>query len=105
MKKRRFVAFFRFLRFIERLKEREDDFGAARSLTEQEDVVRMMTIHKSKGLEFPIVFLAGAAKRFNTKDLRGDYILDKDFGLGMRYVHPTWRASYPTIAQLAIKKK
>ncbi|KIQ95717.1 ATP-dependent helicase/nuclease subunit A [Anoxybacillus thermarum] len=100
-----FRGIFRFLRFIERLKEREDDFGAARSLTEQEDVVRMMTIHKSKGLEFPIVFLAGAAKRFNTKDLRGDYILDKDFGLGMRFVHPTWRASYPTIAQIAIKKK
>ncbi|WP_461200691.1 helicase-exonuclease AddAB subunit AddA [Anoxybacillus sp. TBDG-1] len=100
-----FRGIFRFLRFIERLKEREDDFGAARSLTEQEDVVRMMTIHKSKGLEFPVVFLAGAAKSFNMQDLRGDYILDKDFGLGMRFVHPTWRASYPTVAQLAIKKK
>ncbi len=100
-----FRGIFRFLRFIERLKERESDFGAARSLTEQEDVVRMMTIHKSKGLEFPVVFLAGAAKSFNMQDLRGDYILDKDFGLGMRFVHPTWRASYPTIAQLAIKKK
>ncbi|AST08014.1 helicase-exonuclease AddAB subunit AddA [Anoxybacillus flavithermus] len=100
-----FRGIFRFLRFIERLKEREDDFGAARSLTEQEDVVRMMTIHKSKGLEFPIVFLAGAAKSFNMQDLRSDYILDKDFGLGMRFVHPTWRASYPTVAQLAIKKK
>ncbi|EPZ39453.1 ATP-dependent exonuclease V subunit beta [Anoxybacillus ayderensis] len=100
-----FRGIFRFLRFIERLKEREDDFGAARSLTEQEDVVRMMTIHKSKGLEFPVVFLAGAAKSFNMQDLRSDYILDKDFGLGMRFVHPTWRASYPTVAQLAIKKK
>ncbi|MGJ7034428.1 helicase-exonuclease AddAB subunit AddA [Anoxybacillus eryuanensis] len=100
-----FRGIFRFLRFIERLKERESDFGAARSLTEQEDVVRMMTIHKSKGLEFPVVFLAGAAKSFNMQDLRGDYILDKDFGLGMRFVHPTWRASYPTIAQLAMKKK
>jgi ATP-dependent helicase/nuclease subunit A len=100
-----FRGIFRFLRFIERLKEREDDFGAARSLTEQEDVVRMMTIHKSKGLEFPVVFLAGAAKPFNMQDLRGDYILDKDLGLGMRFVHPTWRVSYPTIAQLAMKKK
>lgn len=100
-----FRGIFRFLRFIERLKEREDDFGAARSLIEQEDVVRMMTIHKSKGLEFPIVFLAGAAKSFNMQDLRGDYILDKDFGLGMRFVHPTWRASYPTVVQLAMKKK
>ncbi|MGG3843055.1 helicase-exonuclease AddAB subunit AddA [Anoxybacillus kestanbolensis] len=100
-----FRGIFRFLRFIERLKEREDDFGAARSLIEQEDVVRMMTIHKSKGLEFPVVFLAGAAKSFNMQDLRGDYILDKDFGLGMRFVHPTWRASYPTVVQLAMKKK
>ena len=100
-----FRGIFRFLRFIERLKERDDDFGAARSLTEQEDVVRMMTIHKSKGLEFPVVFLVGAAKSFNMQDLRGDYILDKDLGLGMRFVHPTWRASYPTIAQLAMKKK
>ncbi|MGG3956797.1 helicase-exonuclease AddAB subunit AddA [Bhargavaea massiliensis] len=100
-----FRGIFRFLRFIERLKEREDDFGAARSLIEQEDVVRMMTIHKSKGLEFPVVFLAGAAKSFNMQDLRGDYILDKDFGLGMRFVHPTWRASYPTVVQLAMKRK
>ncbi|MBG9578391.1 hypothetical protein ABE42_03940, partial [Bacillus thuringiensis] len=64
-----FRGLFRFLRFIERILERGDDMGTARALGEQEDVVRIMTIHKSKGLEFPVVFVAGLGRRFNTQDL------------------------------------
>ena len=64
-----FRGLFRFLRFIERMQERGDDLGAARALGEQEDVVRLMTIHSSKGLEFPIVFVAGLSKQFNMMDI------------------------------------
>src|SRR5699024_7914854 len=75
-----FRGLFRFLRFVERMEERGDDLGAARALSEQEDVVRMMTIHKSKGLEFPIVILGGMDKQFNLMDLKERYLLHKDFG-------------------------
>ncbi|KXG10100.1 ATP-dependent helicase/nuclease subunit A [Anoxybacillus sp. P3H1B] len=100
-----FRGIFRFLRFMERMQERKDDFGAARSISEQEDVVRLMTIHKSKGLEFPIVFVAGLGKSFNTQDLRKSYLMDKDLGFAAHFVHPRLRVSYPTIAQLALKRK
>ncbi|MGX1900476.1 helicase-exonuclease AddAB subunit AddA [Thermolongibacillus altinsuensis] len=100
-----FRGIFRFLRFIERMQQREDDLGAARALSEQEDVVRIMTIHKSKGLEFPVVFVAGIGKSFNTQDLRQNYLMDKELGFAARYVHPKLRVSYPTIAQLALKRK
>lgn len=100
-----FRGIFRFLRFIERMQERNDDFGAARALGEQEDVVRLMTIHKSKGLEFPVVFVAGLGKSFNKQDLRRNDLLDKDLGFAAHFVHPDLRVSYPTLAQLAVKKK
>jgi ATP-dependent helicase/nuclease subunit A len=100
-----FRGLFRFLRFIERMQNRGDDLGAARALGEQEDVVRLMTIHSSKGLEFPIVFVAGLARRFNTKDMNRSYLLDKEFGFAMRFVDPKLRISYPTLPQLAIKRK
>lgn len=100
-----FRGLFRFLRFIERLQERGDDLGAARPLGEQEDVVRVMTIHSSKGLEFPIVFLAGLARPFYTRDLHSPYLLDKELGFAARFVHPRLRISYPTLPLLAIQVK
>ncbi|OQP06953.1 helicase-exonuclease AddAB subunit AddA [Geobacillus sp. 46C-IIa] len=100
-----FRGLFRFLRFIERLQERGDDLGAARQLGEQEDVVRVMTIHSSKGLEFPIVFLAGLARPFYTRDLHSPYLLDKELGFAARFVHPQLRISYPTLPLLAIQVK
>ncbi|MED4903070.1 helicase-exonuclease AddAB subunit AddA [Parageobacillus thermoglucosidasius] len=100
-----FRGLFRFLRFIERLQERGDDLGAARALGEQEDVVRIMTIHSSKGLEFPIVFVAGLARPFNTRDLYGSYLLDKELGFAARFVDPKLRISYPTLPQIAIRQK
>ncbi|OAT72044.1 helicase-exonuclease AddAB subunit AddA [Parageobacillus thermoglucosidasius] len=100
-----FRGLFRFLRFIERLQERGDDLGAARALGEQEDVVRIMTIHSSKGLEFPIVFVAGLARSFNKRDLYGSYLLDKELGFAARFVDPKLRISYPTLPQIAIKQK
>ncbi|WP_449539395.1 helicase-exonuclease AddAB subunit AddA [Ferdinandcohnia sp. Marseille-Q9671] len=100
-----FRGLFRFLRFIERMQDRGDDLGAARALGEQEDVVRLMTIHKSKGLEFPVVFVGGLSKQFNMMDLNKKYLLDKELGFGSKYVNPRLRISYPTLPMLAIKKK
>ncbi len=100
-----FRGLFRFLRFIERMQDRGDDLGTARALGEQEDVVRLMTIHKSKGLEFPVVFVGGLSKQFNMMDLNKKYLLDKELGFGTKYVNPTLRITYPTLPMLAIKKK
>lgn len=100
-----FRGLFRFLRFIDRMRERGDDLGAARALGEQEDVVRIMTIHSSKGLEFPVVFVAGLARNFNTMDLKKFYMLDKEFGFAAKYINPEKRISYPSLPQLAFKRK
>lgn len=100
-----FRGLFRFLRFIERMRERGNDLGAARALTEQEDVIRIMTIHSSKGLEFPFVFLAGIGRSFNTMDLRKPFLLDKDLGFATKYIHAKKRISYPSLPQIAFAKK
>lgn len=100
-----FRGLFRFLRFIERMIERGDDLGAARALGEQEDVVRIMTIHSSKGLEFPVVFIAGLSRNFNLSDIKKPYMLDKEFGFAAKYVNPTLRISLPSLPQLAFKRK
>jgi ATP-dependent helicase/nuclease subunit A len=100
-----FRGLFRFLRFIERMQDRGDDLGTARALGEQEDVIRIMTIHKSKGLEFPVVFVAGLSKNFNVRDLYSPFLLHKDLGFGSKYIDSKLRISYPTLPQLAIKQQ
>lgn len=100
-----FRGLFRFLRFIQRMMDRGDDLGAARALGEQEDVVRIMTIHSSKGLEFPIVFMAGMARNFNMSDTKKAYMLDKDFGFAAKYVNATKRITYPSLPLIAFKRK
>src|SRR5699024_12484838 len=81
-----FRGLFRFLRFIERMGEQNKDLGEARALSEQEDVVRIMTIHKSKGLEFPVVIVGGMDTQFNLSDIRYKYILDKDYGFATKFI-------------------
>jgi ATP-dependent helicase/nuclease subunit A len=76
---------FSFVRYIENLKKAEIDFGEASLTNENTNAVRIMSIHKSKGLEFPVVFLAGISKRFNLMDARG-VVKDNDYGLGVDYV-------------------
>lgn len=100
-----FRGLFMFLRFIERLKEKKGDLEPARALSENENVVRIMSIHKSKGLEFPVVFVAGLGKNFNFMDIRKDILLHKDLGLGPAYVDPEKRIKYPTIAKLVLENK
>lgn len=100
-----FRGLFRFLRFIERMEEKGDDLGAARALSEQEDVVRIMTIHKSKGLEFPVVIVGAMDKQFNMMDLRQNYLLHKDLGFATKYIDPVKRIMYPTLFYHAITEE
>ncbi|RIX54118.1 helicase-exonuclease AddAB subunit AddA [Paenibacillus nanensis] len=100
-----FRGLFRFLRFIERMRESGGDLGTAGALGEGEDVVRIMSIHKSKGLEFPVVFIAGLGKLFNQQDMRSSFLKHKALGFGPRYVDPELRISYPTLPFLAIRRK
>ncbi len=100
-----FRGLFRFLRFVEKLKGSGGDLGTARALGEQEDVVRILTIHKSKGLEFPVVFVAGLSKIFNTQDLKQEFLLHKDLGFGPRFIDTDLKISYPSLPFLAIKKQ
>jgi ATP-dependent helicase/nuclease subunit A len=96
---------FRFLRFIERIRENDGDMGAARALGENENLVRIMSIHKSKGLEFPIVIVAGLGKRFNLMDLNKSVLMHRDLGLGPQLVDPEKRVTFPTVAKLAVREK
>ncbi|MFZ5825387.1 MAG: UvrD-helicase domain-containing protein [Bacillota bacterium] len=95
---------FRFLRFVERLREEEADMGAALALGEGEDVVRLMSIHKSKGLEFPVVFVASMGSQFARMDLTGDLLLEKGIGFGPLLVDPVQRMKFPTLAFHAVRE-
>ena len=72
---------------------------------ENENVIRIMSVHKSKGLEFPIVFLSGAGKQFNMQDLNEQILLDQDMGFGPKYINFERKIEYNTIAKEAIKIK
>lgn len=98
---------FRFLRFIDDLKKRETDLSVARTLGASENVVRIMTIHKSKGLEFPVVILANAAKEFNLRDAQGIFLMHQQFGIGVKMAErsQTGRQIYNTMPWQAIADK
>ena len=98
-----YQGLFRFLRFIQRMRDMETDLSMARTLGEGEDVVRVMTIHKSKGLEFPVVVIADMWKEFNEKELTKDVLVHKELGLGLSYVDPELMVKYPTFAKMAVK--
>lgn len=78
-----FYGVFHFLRYIEQLSKYEVDYGEADILDENADVVRIMSIHKSKGLEFPVCFVAGLSKKFNMQDTTGRLVTDMDLGIGV----------------------
>ncbi|MGE5579169.1 MAG: UvrD-helicase domain-containing protein [Bacillota bacterium] len=93
---------FRFLRFIEKLQDKKGDLGTARALGEQEDVVRVMSVHKAKGLEFPVVFVIDLGKQFNLEDSRQDVLYHRDLGIGPVYCDLEKRVKYPTGPHQAI---
>ena len=100
-----FRGLFNFLSFIDKVKSSSSDFGESKVIGENEDVVRIMSIHKSKGLEFPIVFLAGVDKAFNTRDLSNDIVFDQDLGFGMEVIDYDSRIKYANISKHAISIK
>lgn len=97
-----YKGLFNFIKFVEKMSKRKKDSKSARLLGENQDVVRIMSIHKSKGLEFPVVFLMGLNKKFNTKDLSGSVILHKELGIGIDYVDTLYRFKMPLITKKAI---
>ncbi|MFF2909640.1 UvrD-helicase domain-containing protein [Paenibacillus sp. NPDC057934] len=96
---------FRFLLYISRLRENGGDLGIAGGSGEEGSGVRIMTIHKSKGLEFPVVFLAGMNKAFNRQDLHARFLMHKELGFGPRFVDRETRVTYPTLPYLAINRR
>lgn len=98
-----FKGLFNFIRFIEKVKLGNSDMSSAKIIGENEDVVRIMSIHKSKGLEFPVVFLSSTSKKFNMQDLNQSILLHQKIGLGPEYINYNRKIQYPTLAKEAIK--
>lgn len=105
--KNSYYGLFHFVRYVEQLEKYNVDYGEASTLDENADVVRIMSIHKSKGLEFPVAFVAGLSKRFNMQDTTQALIVDVDMGLGVDYVNPDARVKNKTLRKnvLATKMK
>ena len=101
-----FKGLYNFISFIDKLKLSNGDMSGAKLIGENENVIRIMSIHKSKGLEFPVVFLSGTAKGFNMMDLNQNVVLlHQDLGLGVKYVNYDAGESYNTLSREAIKVK
>ena len=100
-----FKGIFNFINFIDKVKKSNSDMGSAKTLGENANVVRIMSIHKSKGLEFPIVFCSSMNKNFNTMDFKKDMLYHYELGFGPQLVDIDRRISYPSIAKEALKHK
>lgn len=96
---------YNFVRYIENLRKAEIDYGEANIGGEEADTVNIMSIHKSKGLEFPIVFVCGLHKSFNRMDVRSRVILHPDLGLGCDYTDPVLRVRIPLLMKRFLQKK
>ena len=100
-----YKGLFNFINFINKLKFSSGDMGSAKILGENENVVRIMSIHKSKGLEFPVVILSGTGKNFNMTDLNKNILFHRDLGYGPDYVDIERRIAYPSLVKNIIKNK
>ena len=100
-----FKGLYNFINFIDKIKTSSGDMGAAKLIGENDDVVRIMSIHKSKGLEFPVVFLSSTGKQFNFNDLKEDVLLHQDMGIGAKYIDYDMQIKYDTLSKRAIKDK
>ena len=100
-----FFGLFHFLRYVEMLEKYQEDYGEADTLDENADVVRILSIHKSKGLEFPVTIVSAMAKQFNQQETTNAVILDADLGLGMDYVDPARRLKAKTLRKRIISTK
>lgn len=95
---------FRFLRFIESLQASGEDLSVAKTVSEADNVVRIMTIHKSKGLEFPVVFLMGTQKGFNKMDLNRSLLLHKEYGVGLKGYFSDLRVMYNSVPWMFVRQ-
>ena len=100
-----FKGLFNFIKYIEKLKTSSNDLSSAKIIGENENVVRIMSIHKSKGLEFPVVFLSSTSKKFNFQDLNEEVLMHQDLGFGMQYINYDRAIEFPTLAKEALKVK
>ena len=100
-----YKGLFNFVRYIAQLKKYDVDYGEAGIMDEQADTVRIMSIHKSKGLEFPIVFVAGMGKKFNTQDTKGSVLLHPDWGAGVDLIDLKRRTKTPTFLKKMIREE
>jgi len=99
-----FSGLYDFIRYIDRLIKYEVDFGEA-DTAKAGQMVRIMSIHKSKGLEFPVVFLCGMEKKMNRMDMRDRLIIHSKLGLGPEFVDTTLRVKSPTLLKKIIAKQ
>lgn len=100
-----FKGLYNFIHFIEKIHLSSGDLGAAKIISESENVVRIMSIHKSKGLEFPVVFLSSTGKQFNLIDLNKSILLHQEMGIGVKYIDYEKQIQYDTLSKAAIKNK
>jgi len=100
-----FKGLYNFINFIDKVTKQGSDMGAPKLIGENEDVIRIMSIHKSKGLEFPVVFLSGTGKQFNLQDLNQSILLHQEIGFGPKYINYERKIAYNTLAKEAIKIK
>lgn len=100
-----FKGLYNFIHFLEKLKLSSGDMGAAKIIGENDNVVRIMSIHKSKGLEFPVVFLASTGKQFNLMDLNQNLLLHQELGIGVKYIDYEKQVQYDTLSKAAIRNQ
>ena len=100
-----FKGLYNFINFIEKLRLSSGDLGAAKLIGENDDVIRIMSIHKSKGLEFPVVFLSSTGKQFNLMDLNQNILLHQEMGIGVKYINYERQVQYDTLTKTAMRNK
>ena len=93
------------MRYIENLQKYQIDFGEADITASQENTVKIMSIHKSKGLEFPIVFVSGLGKLFNQQDARASLVIHPDLGIGADWIDTKRRTKAPTLLKKAVQRQ
>ena len=100
-----YKGLFDYIRYIEKLKKYDNDQGESSIYSDQDDLVRIMSIHKSKGLQFPVVFLSGLGRKFNKQDLYKKILVDSEYGIGFDYVDLQEKVKIPALKKQALKLK
>ena len=96
---------YRFMNYIQKLRTYDVDLSAAELIGEEDDAVRISSIHKSKGLQYPVVFVSGLGHKFNMKDSRGDMLIDADLGISLRTRDPIRRTEADNLLHRAVSDR